>query len=83
MKEIANYCFNLNIIDIFSTNSRKPIENILKSNAVKTRILPSIQSILSSSTSDVKRELSLLKKEITNKMKVKVTLLRTVMMKKP
>lgn len=40
MKEIAIYCFNLNIIEIVCSNSLKSAKYILSSPAVKASLLP-------------------------------------------
>ncbi|KAL4463226.1 hypothetical protein ABPG74_007227 [Tetrahymena malaccensis] len=85
MKEIANYCFNLNIIDTICSNSFKQIKFILKNPLVKVRLLPQIFEIIekSANSSELKRDLQDTKEVIANDMKTMVASFRTVMMKKP
>lgn len=85
MKEIANLCFNLNIIELVSYNSLKSIRHIIHGPNVKDKVVPSIFTIINaaSSSSDARKELSQLQKDIQNEMKTKVASFRTVMMKKP
>lgn len=86
MKEIANYCFNLNMIDTVVSNSIKSAKYIISSPAVKARLHPSLLSLLTSSCTSGQLkcdELIALKKEIANDMKTRVASFRTVMVKKP